>query len=203
MMNNMSTLTNAADAVLVLIDIQQKLVAAMPETVSKKVIEEVSVLLKAAELLEIPVLVTEQYPKGLGPTLPALMAHLNAFTPIEKTCFSCTQSAEFMTVLQQTGRRQVILTGMEAHICVLQTALDLHAQGYSVFVVEQAVSSRSMAHQLNGLARMQAAGVTVINMESALFEWLGDAKHPHFKSLSKLIAVRCGAVAGVADNVSG
>jgi len=187
-MDKTSQLTNASDAVLVLIDIQQKLVAAMAEPVGDKVIEEVSILLKAAELLAIPVLVTEQYPKGLGATLPALTAQLNDFNPIEKTCFSCTQSAAFMAALQQSGRRQVILTGMETHICVLQTALDLHAQGYAVFVIEEAVSSRRKSHQLNGLARMQAAGVTVINIESALFEWLGDAKHPHFKALSKLIS---------------
>lgn len=186
-MANATLLTNASDAVLVVTDIQQKLVLAMPEAVCSKLIQQVSVLLTAADLLDIPILVTEQYSKGLGGTLPELIEQLPNYAPIEKTCFSCANSAEFMIALQQTGRRQVILTGMETHICVLQTACDLQAQGYAVFVVEEAVSSRSQSHQNNGLARMQAAGMTITNFESVLFEWLCDAKHPHFKSLAKLI----------------
>lgn len=180
-------MTNANDAVLVLIDIQQKLVSAMPKVVCERVIKEVSILLTASNVMEIPVLVTEQYPKGLGVTLPFLTDQIATCEAIEKTSFSCTNVPAFMTALEQTGRRQVILTGMETHICVLQTALSLKQQGYDVFVVEDAVSSRAKSHQTNGLERMRNAGIHIINLESVLFELLGDATHPQFKTLAKLI----------------
>lgn len=181
-------MTQTAESVLVVIDIQQKLAAAMPKGVRDRVVGEVNTLSTAADVLQIPVLVTEQYPKGLGATEPALASQLPASSQIiEKTAFSCAKVPEFMQALTASGRKQVILTGMETHICVLQTALDLRHAGFNVFVIEDAVSSRLKGNQYNALHRMRLAGVVISNVESTLFEWLGDAQHPSFKTLAKLI----------------
>jgi nicotinamidase-related amidase len=178
----------AVNSVLLLVDIQQKLCAAMPEGVAKKVVETASALLEAANALSIPVLVTEQYPKGLGETIAELSSQLTAQSAsVEKTCFSCMQADGFADKLAQTQRQQVVLLGMETHVCILQTALDLQAAGYQVFVVENGVSSRSSSNHQNAVDRMRQAGVIISNKESTMFEWLGDARHPVFKQLAKLI----------------
>lgn len=187
MHTNMSV-ADSQTSTLMVIDIQERLTSSMPAGVRDRVIEQVSVLLTAAESLAIPVLLTEQYPKGLGPTEKALLNKLPNNTPvIEKTSFSLVKAESVIESLQQSGRKQVFLVGMETHICVLQTALDLLKQGYEVFVVEDAVSSRAKGNQFNALQRLRLAGAVITNVESLLFEWLGDAKHPAFKQLAKLI----------------
>lgn len=179
---------NAQDSLLVIVDVQQRLTAAMPAGIRERVIGQVKILLTAARVLAVPVVVTEQYPKGLGPTEPELMSQLEENTVvIEKTSFSCMNVADFCTQVDKTACKQIVLTGMESHICILQTALDLQAQGHQVFVVEDAVSSRSKANQYNSLQRLRHAGVVITNVESVIFEWLGDAKHPQFKTLATLI----------------
>lgn len=184
---NMS-IADSSNSVLMVIDIQERLTTAMPQGVRDRVIEQVEVLLTAAEALSVPVMVTEQYPKGLGHTEPALLSKLPADSPvIEKTHFSSAQVEDVSSVLQGLGRKQVFLAGMETHICVLQTALDLLKQGYEVFVIEDAVSSRAKGNQFNALQRLRFAGAVITNVESLLFEWLGDASHPEFKKLAKLI----------------
>jgi nicotinamidase-related amidase len=181
-------LSHAADCALVVVDVQERLVSAMPNGVKERVIERVTVLLTAAKTLSVPVLVTEQYPNGLGPTEQELVKQLPDGTPVfEKTCFSATRADGFVPALEQTGRKQIVLVGMETHICVLQTALALQAQGYQVFVVEDAVSSRSKANQYNALQRMRSAGVIVSNVESVIFEWLEDSAQENFKTLAQLI----------------
>lgn len=181
-----SLLARADDSVLVLIDIQQRLLDAMPEGVGEKMIKQVDILVQAANVLQIPVMVTEQYPKGLGNTVPKLMERL-PIPALEKTCFSCVQLDEFISYVRSNYRGQIILTGMESHICVLQTALELHEQQFQVFVVEDAICSRQTQNQQNALLRLRQAGVIVSNTESVLFEWLGDAKHKEFRTLSKLV----------------
>ncbi|WP_438970973.1 hydrolase [Methylophaga sp.] len=182
------SIADSHNSTLMVIDIQERLASAMPQGVRDRVIEQVSVLLAAAERLSIPVLVTEQYPRGLGPTEPALLKKLPANTPvIEKTKFSSAKVEPVTEALQKSERKQVFLAGMETHICVLQTTLDLLKQGYEVFVIEDAVSSRAKGNQFNALQRMRLAGAVITNVESLLFEWLGDATHPEFKTLSKLI----------------
>lgn len=181
-------LANSESSVLVLVDIQQKLARAMPEGVRSKIITQISILLTAAEVMNIPVIVTEQYPAGLGRTEASLLEKLPADSVvIEKTSFSCMEAAMFREQLLTTGCRQVILVGMETHICILQTALALLAAQYNVHVVEDAVSSRGKCNQYNALQRMRHDGVVITNVESVLFEWLGDARHPQFKTLAKLI----------------
>ncbi len=182
-----SLLLNSSDSTLVVVDIQQRLTAAMPHNVREQVIERIKQLIIAANTLVIPVVVTEQYPKGLGPTEAELVSVLDDATIIEKTNFSCVKAEGFSEQIELLKRKQIILVGMECHICILQTAIDLIAQGFQVYVVSDGVSSRTKDNYNNGLKRMRDAGVIIANLESVIFEWLGDAKHPQFKTLAKLI----------------
>lgn len=172
-------LARAADSALVVIDMQERLAAVMPARES--VVRAAGILLQAAARLNIPVLVTEQYPQGLGATVPEVAAKLpEGSMRVEKTSFSACAALPLT-------RPQVVLAGMEAHVCVLQTALELAAAGREVFLVGDAVCSRTEANYFNALARAQAAGIVVTNVESVLFEWLRDAAHEHFRALSRLI----------------
>lgn len=181
-------LANAENSVLVIIDVQQRLAKAMPDGVRERLNSQVKILLTAAKVLNVPVIVSEQYPKGLGKTEAALLDNLPDGTKIiEKTCFSCMGSEVFRSHLVAMQRTQIILAGMETHICVLQTALALIAENYRVHVAEDGVCSRTRNNQYNALQRMRHAGVVISNIESVLFEWLRDADHAEFKILAKLI----------------
>ncbi len=184
---NGERLAQAEHCLLLVIDIQTRLAAALHDKPRKHVLKHSGMLCQAAAALNVPVIVTEQYPRGLGQTEAAVAAHLPEVQPLEKTCFSCYRSEEFATALKQYQRDQVVLCGIESHVCVLQTALQLQQAGYQVFVVEDAVASRHKRHHKNAIARMRQAGVIISNVESVMFEWLGDAKHPAFKSLSRLL----------------
>jgi nicotinamidase-related amidase len=173
---------------LLVVDVQERLAGAMPDAELEPVLRNLGVLLQAADRLEIPVTATEQYPRGLGPTVPAVAASLPAASGrFEKTGFSCCLAEGFSEALAAAARPQVVLAGMEAHVCVLQTAIDLTSRGFEVYVVEDAVCSRNSRHRDNALARLRQAGVWVTNTESVLFEWLRDSSHPQFKAVSKLI----------------
>jgi nicotinamidase-related amidase len=181
-------LCQANTSQLLIIDIQEKLAGAMPAEVLANVLHSNQILISACKALAIPVLHSEQYPKGLGHTHAELQSALADQTPaFEKTCFSSCAASGMDTLLNNTTRNQIVLTGMEAHICVLQTAMQLLAQGKQVFVVEDGVCSREETHFRNALARMRQAGAIITNRESVIFEWLGDASHPQFRELSKLI----------------
>jgi len=174
---------------LVIIDIQTRLTAAMPPEARARVMRNSGILLQAARLLNLPTLVTEQYPKGLGHTEAEVAQYFpDAVGVVCKTCFASSGAAEFNTALDtHPDRHQVILAGMEAHVCVLQSAMELLGRGYQVFVVEDAVSSRDDANRHNAMARLRQAGAVVTNTESVLFEWLRDATHPQFKAVTALI----------------
>lgn len=176
------------DSVLVIVDMQGKLLDAMPASSAQAMLANTGKLLVAANLLKLPVLLTEQYPEGLGPSAEAVVNRLpdNA-SRFEKTAFSCCGCAEFNQSLVASGRRQVILVGQETHVCVLQTAIDLQQQGFCVHVVEDAVCSRQDSHKRNALQRLGQIGITVTNHESVLFEWLRDARHKDFKTISALL----------------
>jgi len=176
------------DSVLALVDIQGKLLNAMPASGAEAMLVNTGKLLSAAKLLQVPVLFSEQYPKGLGPTAEAIVNQLPEDAKrFEKTVFSCCGCENFNQALAATGRKQVILVGQETHVCVLQTAMDLHDRDYAVHVIEDAVCSRRDEHKHNALRRLRQAGITVSNHESVLFEWLRDAQHPHFKAISALL----------------
>jgi len=184
-MANLTKLVRSA-CQLVVIDMQTKLGTAMPIDAFAQVQQKTALMLQGALLLEIPTIITEQYPKGLGETLPALNALAAHASYVEKTAFSACGEPRFNQKLHRDCS-QVLLAGMEAHICVLQTALDLTAIGKQVFVLEDAVISRQPQHQANAIARLREAGCIISNSESALFECLGDASHPAFKAMSALI----------------
>lgn len=177
---------NHALSQLVIIDMQVKLAPAMPADVLKIAVKNCSILAQASQLLAMPVIVTEHYAQGLGATLPEIMQHLPNLKAIAKMAFSACGEPKFNQQLQRENSH-IILAGMEAHICVLQTALDLLALNKTVFVVEDAILSRNPANKANALARLREAGCIVTNTESVLFEWLGNANHQAFKQISALI----------------
>lgn len=178
-------LTRASSSQLVVVDVQQRLCSVMHPDALASVVKNTGILLQAARLLKVPVICTEQYPKGLGSTLPELAQYLNEPT-IEKTCFACSDETNFSSKLT-SQRPQIVLAGMEAHICVIQTALQLQQLGYQPFVAEDAVISRNPEHKANALSRLRQAGVVVSNTESVVFEWLRVAEGDAFKQISRLI----------------
>lgn len=185
--NAMSNLIVAADqSQLVIIDVQVKLCSVMLEADMQAVANNCASLTQVANMLEVPVIITEQYPQGLGETIIDIAQHLGSVRPIAKTAFSACAEPKFKARLQR-HKSQIILIGLEAHICVLQTALDLIAQGKQVFVVEDAIISRNAVNKSNAIARLASAGCVVTNTESVVFEWLGNANHEAFKEVSKLI----------------
>ena len=181
-------LCSAAECQLVVVDIQARLASAMAPADRQRVIKQSGILLCAAELLAVPVVATEQYPRGLGPTEEGVKGALPRGAPIlEKTCFACGGAPGFSDTLSANARPQVVLAGMETHICVTQTALDLLRRGYRVFVAADACCARNAENHRNALARLREAGVVVSNTESVVFEWLRDAAHEHFKAISALL----------------
>jgi nicotinamidase-related amidase len=182
------TLLSRGSAVLAVVDVQERLLAAFPEPVRDAVVKHVSTLVESAGVLGVPIVVSEQYPKGLGPTVADVRDRLGAaFAPIEKMVFSCGRSPEFRAVLDATGRRDVVLCGVESHVCVLQTAVDLLTDGYRVFVPADAVRSRRDLDWERSLALMDKAGVTVGTTEMFLFQLLERAGTDEFKRISKLV----------------
>lgn len=171
---------------LVIIDMQVKLASVMPAEALQGAVRNCGVLVQAAHLLAVPTILTEQYPQGLGETVSEIKQHLPNCKPVTKTAFSACGELRFSQQLHR-DKPQIILAGMEAHICVLQTALTLLQAGKQVFVAEDAVISRNPANKANALARLRDAGCVISNTESVVFEWLGDANHEAFKAVSKLI----------------
>ena len=179
-------LADVQQSQLVIVDMQSKLASVMPKDTLQLAVKNCGILAQAAHLLSVPVVLTEQYPQGLGATLPEITHYLTNNKAISKTAFSAYGEPKFRQQLQR-DKTTIILAGMEAHICVLQTALALSKAGKTVYVVEDAVISRNLANKANALVRLRDAGCVVSNTESVLFEWLGDADHEAFKALSKLI----------------
>jgi len=181
-------LCNVDNSCLVIIDIQTRLTSVMPVKVLARLKRNINILLQGADKLSIPVLTTEQYPKGLGPTEPEIVDLLPEHAlKFEKTCFSCTGSEKFMQQLKETGRKQIIIAGIEAHVCILQTAIQLVAKDYQVFAAADCICSRHRENYEASLKRMRQAGVVICNAESVLFEWIRDANHENFKELSQLV----------------
>ncbi len=173
------------NTVLVLIDIQGKLATLMHER--EQLFANLQILTRGARVLELPILWLEQYPRGLGPTIPEIAGLLPDLQPLPKISFSACGLPEFVRRLARTGRRQVLLAGIEAHVCVYQTGRDLLAAGYRVEVVADAVSSRTAANRRLGLQRLEAAGALLTSVEMALFELLGRAEGPEFKQIAALV----------------
>jgi nicotinamidase-related amidase len=178
-------LITADRSCLLVIDIQDKLAPTMADT--QMVIDNTALLLKAAGVVEVPILVSEQYPRGLGQTLPQLATLMPPDSKVEKMHFSCMGDDGFARRFRGTGRSQAVLVGIEAHVCVLQTAEQLIEAGCDVFVVADATSSRTTANYEAALARMRADGAQIVTTEMVAFEWLERAGTPEFKKISALI----------------
>ena len=178
---------DAEKSVLVVIDVQEKLCMAMNAEVLKKLASNIGILGESARELGIPVLVTEQYVKGLGPTIADLEPALSGAPRFEKMSFSCCGNTEFVDAIKATGRKQVVITGMESHVCVLQTVIELLDAGLTVHLVKDAVMSRSKQNWKTATSMMQQAGAAVTVTESVVFQWLKVAGTESFKKLSKLV----------------
>ena len=171
---------------LLVVDIQERFVPVIDN--ADGVVENSVVAIRAARELGLPVLLTEQYPKGLGSTVPDIVDALgDAYEPLEKTTFSACGVEDVGARLRHGDIGSVVVVGIEAHVCVLQTALDLLGQGYDVFPVANAISSRSGENRTLGLERMRQSGAVLISTEMLIFELLSDARDPNFKTLQSLI----------------
>jgi len=188
-------LLDAARSTLVVIDFQGKLVHMVQRPT--QVLEVARRLLRLADLFAVPVVLTEQYPKGIGPTEESVRTLFDGLTTptffLEKTAFGCCGDSGFETLLQQARpglapeKRQIVIAGIEAHVCVMQTVLELLASGHEVHLCWDAISGRGEEYRQHALERMAAAGATITNHESVAFEWARDKNHPQFKALSALM----------------
>lgn len=173
------------NSVLVIVDIQERLAPVMSER--QKVIDNCLHLIGISKLLKIPVVLTEQYPKGLGPTVNEIQEALLSYEPIEKITFNCCGEPAFLQNLTSTKRKKIILAGMETHVCVLQTCIGLLKEGYIVHVVNDAVCSRTKGNFKTGLEFMRDAGAVITGTETVLFQLLEKAGTEEFKAISKKI----------------
>ena len=173
------------EVVLVLIDIQGKLAQIVDE--SEFIVNNIATVVQGAKLFELPILWLEQYPKGLGPTDERIAQHLTDQQPIEKITFSAYDTEQFVQALEQTGRKKILIAGIETHICVYQTAAHLLANGYEVEVLVDCVSSRTAGNREVGIQKMIQLGANITSVEMALFEMQQIAKGDSFKSISKLV----------------
>ncbi len=175
----------ASESVLVVVDVQERLARVMERR--QQVEAAIGVLIRAAKLHEIPIILTQQYTKGLGPTVEALSMELEGIEPVEKICFSCCGEEPFNRTLDGLGRSKVILTGMEAHICVLQTGIDLLEMGYTVHLPWDAVCSRIDGNRDAALRLMERAGAYITSSETVAFQILEKAGTSEFKEISSLL----------------
>jgi len=178
-----------ASSVLLVVDVQERLASAMPQAAMDRVVSSTLVLLESARLLGVPVIATEQYPKGLGPTVAPLAEKLRALgvEPIDKMTFDACGEPRVTRALAQHSPRAVVLAGMETHICVFQTARELARRGVAVHVVADAVSSRTDENRGIGLRLCERAGAIVTATETVVFDWLERAGTDDFKAVSKLV----------------
>ena len=176
------TLINEQNCIIVAIDFQEKLVRMLEKNDSAIKMEK---LLTCAQIMNIPAIITEQYPQGLGTTIPNI--DTTPFTVIEKTAFSAMQEEKFKNALKNSGRKQVIIGGIETHICTHQTVAELIEEGYEVFVVKDACASRKKDEHKAGLDAMKQNGAKITCLEIVLFELLRSSKHANFKAVQALI----------------
>lgn len=173
------------NCLLVIVDVQGKLAQLMHDR--ENLFKKIRILIQASRILDIPIIWCQQVPAALGPTVPEIAELLAGNQPIDKACFSCAGCEQFREKLNELGRKQVLLCGIETHVCVYQTAVELLSKDYQVDVIADSVSSRTLDNKQIGLNRMAAAGVHISSTETALFEILKSAEHPLFKQIAKLV----------------
>jgi nicotinamidase-related amidase len=170
---------------LAVVDVQGKLAELMHG--KDALFKNIQILIQSAKILDVPILWCQQVPDALGPTVPEVAQLLADIEPINKAVFSCCGADQFTAKLNESSRNQILLCGIEAHICVYQTAADLLAKGFEVNVVVDAVSSRTLDNKQIALNRLAAEGASVTSVEMALFELLRTAEHPKFRQIAKLV----------------
>lgn len=173
-----SKLLNREEAVLIIVDVQDKLLPAIAE--KEKLVENIIKLIMFAKIIRVPIILTEQYPKGLGQTIKGIRDLLPDLHPIEKTTFSCFASLEFRKRLSQLGASKLIITGIETHVCISQTVLET-SDNYKVYVIADAVSSRTRENWRVGIERLRDHGAIIASTEMIMYELLKDAKTKEFK----------------------
>ena len=179
-------LMSADDTGLLVVDVQEKLIRLLPG--HERLVWSIGRLIDGAKLFKLPVLATEQYPRGLGPTVPELISRLDpAAKPHEKTAFSCLGCKPAAAAIERLDLEKWLVAGIETHVCVQQSVMDMLSAGYEVFVAVDAVGSRGEIDHRTALRRMESAGATLCTVEAALFEWCGDSSGPKFKQLSQMI----------------
>lgn len=178
---------DTARSLLVVIDVQERLCAAMNPEVLAQLVRNTGILLDSAQELSVPVIFTEQYVKGLGPTLAELKGKAPAAACHEKLSFSCCGNQDFVRQIRESGRTQIVICGMETHVCVLQTVIDLLDGGLNVHLVSDAVMSRSNDNRQTAIDAMTQAGAVPTGTESVVFQWLKVAGTDSFKKVSKLV----------------
>jgi nicotinamidase-related amidase len=171
--------------VLIIIDVQEKLTRVMHER--EALISNLQRLVKGMAVLEIPEIITEQYPQGLGPTIPEITGLLVEVSPISKTVFSCWNEEKFVSKLKSLQRTQVLICGIEGHVCVYQTACDLIANGYETYAVTDTITSRTPDNRQLSFEMMKQAGVRLTGTETVLFELLKIAQGEKFKKISQIV----------------
>ncbi len=176
---------NILKSSLVVVDVQGKLAQLMHDR--ETLFKNIQILIKAAKILDIPILWSQQCPESLGPTVPEIAQLLTDYEPINKAAFSCCGQESFNIRLNEFARNQILLCGIETHVCIYQTALDLRRKDFDVDVIADAVSSRTPENKQIALNRMAAGGVNISCTDMALFELLKTAEHPQFKNIAKLI----------------
>ena len=170
---------------LVVVDVQGKLAQLMFD--KESLFKNVRILIQAARILDIPILWCQQVPEALGPTVPEIAELLAGEEPIDKACFSCCGEERFTAELNALGREQVLLCGIEAHVCIYQTAMDLMEGGLDITILADAVSSRTEQNKETGLDRLSAEGASISSTEMVLFELLKTARHPQFRDIARLV----------------
>lgn len=185
-MSDASRLDRSQTALLV-IDVQERLVQVMPDELRERSLSRLAALIAGVKALDLPVICTEQYPQGLGSTVPEIQAELEDVTRWPKTSFSCLGDPSIARAVEETGRTQWLVAGMETHICVLQTIRDLREAGHQVHVIADACMSRNPLDYDIGIRRAGALGATLSSTETALFELLGSAGGDAFKTISRKI----------------
>ncbi len=172
------------DTALLVVDAQEKLIPLIPG--HRRLVWNIRRLLDAAKLLGLPTLATEQYPQGLGHTVAELNARLPTPLPV-KSCFSCREREELFSALREQGIDKILVSGIEAHVCVQQTVLDLLTAGWRVYLAADAVGSRSDVDRKIAIRRMESTGAVLTTTEAALFEWCESSAAPEFKQISNLV----------------
>jgi nicotinamidase-related amidase len=176
-------------SLLLVVDVQERLATAMPGEPLARLVANAGLLLEAARLLRVPVVASEQYPKGLGPTVTALADRLRAIgvQPIDKLAFGAADEPRIAQAIAAHSPRTVVIVGMETHVCVFQTARELVRRGYAVQVVADAVASRREEHRVLGLSLCERAGAIAVPAETVVFDWLRVAGTDEFRALSRLL----------------